>query len=84
MAERKCKMMNLDSIIVKVRTGDAFLSRRFGTNYLIKNFQLSLKLMKFKNVGLIFSFLRMLKFILIYILPKRLQYFLLKKFTRNL
>lgn len=84
MAERKCKMMNLDSVLVKVRTGDAFLSRRFGTNYLIKNFQLSLKLMKFKNVGLIFSVLRMLKFILIYILPKNLQYFLLKKYTRNL
>ena len=84
MAERKCKMMNLDSVLVKVRTGDPFLSRRFGTNYLIKNFQLSLKLMKFKNVGIIFSFLRMLKFILIYILPKSLQYFLLKKYTRNL
>ena len=83
MAERKCKMKNLDSVLVKVRTGDAFLSRRFGTNHLLKNFQLSLKLMKFKNVGLIFSFLRMLKFIFIYILPRKLQYFLLKKYNRN-
>lgn len=83
MDERNCKMINIDSILVKVRTGEGFLSRRFGNDYLKKNIQLSYYLMKFKAVGLRYSSLRILKFMLLYILPENLQYFLVKKFTRN-
>jgi glycosyltransferase involved in cell wall biosynthesis len=84
MAERNCKMINIDSVLVKVRTGEGFLSRRFGSDYFKKNLQLSYYLMKFKTVGLRYSLLRMLKFIFLYTLPKNLQYFFVKKFTRNL
>ncbi len=84
MNEHNCKMINIDSVLVKVRTGEGFLSRRFGIDYLKKNLQLSYYLMKFKAVGLRYSSLRILKFMLLYILPKNLQYFLVKKFTRNL
>jgi glycosyltransferase involved in cell wall biosynthesis len=84
MAERKCKMINLETVLVKVRTGDAFLKRRFGSDYLKKNLHLSFYLMSFKLVGLRYSLLRMLKFVLLFLLPKNLQYFLLKKYTRNL
>lgn len=84
MAERDCRMLNLDSVLVKVRTGEGFLSRRFGNDYFKKNLYLSYHLMKFKPVGFRYSLLRMFKFMFLYILPKNLQYFLVKKFTRNL
>jgi glycosyltransferase involved in cell wall biosynthesis len=84
MAERNCKMINIDSVLVKVRTGEGFLNRRFGIDYFKKNLKLSYYLMKFRTVGLRYSILRMLKFIFIFILPKKTQYFFVKKFTRNL
>ncbi|BFG70362.1 glycosyltransferase [Sediminibacterium sp. KACHI17] len=84
MAEKKYRFLNLNTILVNVRTGDSFLNRRFGRDYFKKNIYLCMYLSKYPTVGFRYSFLRMVKFSLLFILPKRLQYLFVKKYTRNL
>lgn len=83
-AEGGYRMLNLESVLVKVRTGDEFLSRRFGFDSLVKNLKLSCYLMNFELVGVAYSLLRMMKFFVLLLLPKSWQYHYLKKYTRNL
>ena len=84
MTEIDCNFKNLDSILVRVRTGKEFLKRRFTSIYFKRNLKLSFYLSKFKAVGMRYSALRMFKVFIISSLPSRIQYYMIKRFTRDL
>lgn len=84
MAEKDCKFVNLGEVLVKVRTGNDFLNRRFGKKYLKKNILLCRYLSKFPLIGFWYANLRIIKFLFLYLMPKNLQYYFVKKYTRNL
>jgi len=74
---------NLSTSLVKVRTGYSFLNRRYSINNLTNNIKLSIRLSKYKSVGIYYSFFRLLKFILFMILPISLKKHIFKKIIRK-
>jgi glycosyltransferase involved in cell wall biosynthesis len=82
LLDKNYKVINLNYTLVNVRTENNFLFKRFNLRNLKNNVLLSIYLCKSNSVGLVFSILRLFKFIFFMFLPFKLKQIIFKKIIR--